>query len=222
MVEMAPTGVGSGMALSGGPAQMNTRGRWSAFVAPGLFAILLGASSPSLAASKPADCDAAERDKPTLDVRVLPSARFAMVTETIGWTRDAAGQEFDLTLRHGEETADLRDGVQLRVRLGGCETYTNSHVFSVPDGPLAPPDGAGWLLKAVDLLREVAHANLDWMVPLPALAYILATRGQDPGAGRDLEATGLDGDLEGDITRRVDITPEAGRTILTVSYSIHL
>lgn len=163
---------------------MNTSTRWKALVALGLFALVLGASSAA-AASKPADCVLAERDKPTLNAQWLPSARFRMITEPIGWERDGAGKQIELTLRHGEETAELADGIMLRVSLGGCESYTNSYAFWVPDGPDVS-DGAWWLARASALLREIAPANLDRMVPLPALADILAGRAKDPGAARDL------------------------------------
>ena len=89
-------------------------------------------------------------------------------------------------------------------------------------GPAAS-DGAWWLARASALIGEIAPANLDRMIPLAALAEVLAGRAKDPGAARDLASAGVEEDLEGGgASYRVEISQSAGKTVLTISYSVRL
>ena len=184
--------------------------------------IAVSAGCSFASAQQMAQCPAAARDKPTLDAGRLPSARFHMVSRVIGSERNEAGETQQLWLRHGQETAELESGIKLRVQLGGCESYSNAYEFVVPSVRPGLDDGGYWLLRASTLLKEIAPANLDGLVPLTAIARALERRAQDPVAARDVSRIGLAGDIKDrhEGSYRVDMEQGADGTTLTVSYSI--
>ena len=191
-----------------------------AIVLAGLF--VTGLTGQASAEQRPADCVAAVRDRPSLDAKRLPGLRFRMVTDVIGWYRDKSGEKIELTLRHGEEAAELKDGVALRVTQGGCETYGNRYEFSFSKPPPANADGAYWLRKTSELLLEIAPANMEpGAFPLQKLARTLARKAQDPKVARTLLKDGLEGQLKPGpyaSTYDVEVEQRAGKTVLTVGY----
>jgi hypothetical protein len=173
---------------------------------------------------KLADCIAAVRDKPTLDVKRLPGVRFRVAREFAGWENDQSGKQVQLVYPHGTETAVLSGGVRLRTDLGGCEDYSNQYVFEVP-GRSVSPESANWLLRASRLLAEIAPANVDEIVPLQALSLELAHKALDAKAVKDLDGGSFEGALEGDnpnASYLVEVEHRPDKTIIRVSYSVHL
>jgi hypothetical protein len=142
-----------------------------------------------------------------------------MVTDPIGWERDKSGKQIELTLRHGEEAAELKGGVALRIVQGGCETYSNQYEFTFSNPPPANADGAYWLRKASELLFEIAPANTDNLFPLQRLAKALARQAQDLKVTGSFLEKGLEGHLtKGPESYSVEAERGANRTVLRVSY----
>lgn len=197
----------------------------------GYFVVALWAAGCSATAAyaanlrKPADCVAAVRDKPTLNKKLLPSAHFGMVTEAFGSERDAKGRDIDLTLRHGVETAQLKNGVELRVNLGGCETYSNTYEFTLPGLAAKSADGAFWLRRASELLAEIAPANLDKVVPLNKLSAELARRSKQPKLVGTFPKDSIEdqfGSGEFAPTYTVELNQRGSAAVLVVGYGENL
>lgn len=136
-----------------------------------------------------ARCTAADRDKPTLNKSLIPSATFEMVEDQITPPR---GQPAPAWLRHGFEKAQLDPGIQLEVNLTGCDHHGNAYRFRIPKDETPTTETRYWLDKAIAMVERVEKANTDSMVDLGALKRTLQTRARDPNA-RPFRDGSLDG-----------------------------
>lgn len=189
-------------------------------LAPLVATLALLTAGPALAAEKFAeDCTAAERDRPTLEPGKLADTRFRMVVSDIGFERGPNGETVRLKLRHGEETATLSGGVMLLVSLGGCEDYSNTYEFQFPGDRTPLGDSRYWLTRASRLLAEIAPANREKFVRLPALGAVLARQAKTSRV--DL-TEGLEGGLDESHRYLVTLSRRGETTLLTVAYIVRL
>lgn len=198
--------------------------RAAGIIVVGLFLTFLSGQVSAATSQRPADCVAHARDKPTLDASRLSNVQFRMVNDVIGWERDGSGKQVELTLRHGEETAQLKNEVALRIEQGGCETYSNQYEFSF-SRPSQNADGSYWLRKASDLLLEVAPANVDEHFRLQDLAEVLSRQAKNQRVTRTFLKEGLEGKLESGLLGPeyvVEVERRSTKAVLKVTYSIPL
>ena len=134
-------------------------------------------------------CTAAERNAPTLNKTLIPSATFEMVEDQISPPR---GQPGPVWLKHGFEKAQLEPGVALEVNLTGCDHHGNAYRFRIPKDNTPTTETKYWLGKAIAMVERVEKANTDSMVDLGALKRTLQSRVRDPNA-RPFRQDSLDG-----------------------------
>lgn len=139
-------------------------------------------------------CISSDRLTPTLDPRVIPSARARPARLQVGEERDEQGRWVALYRDVIEETAQLPGGVGLTVKLGGCSDYSNSYFFSLPLEEAAQTGSRYWLKRASELISIIEPADLDPVVDMPALRNVLDRRARDPDV--DMRRGGFYGDVK--------------------------
>lgn len=139
-------------------------------------------------------CPAAERTEPTLDPRVLPTAKARPVRLQVGQERDEAGRTVALYLDAIEETAVLAGGIGLTVKLGACDEYSNGYYFKLPIEEAKNTGSRYWLRRASQLMALVEPANINPVVDIAALRQTLDRRAADPEV--DMRRGGFYGDVK--------------------------
>ena len=187
-------------------------------IAAVLASLLTTISAPSAKPYLMAECPAAVRNEPTLDVRLAPDATFKVEIRPVGWQ----GNE-RLYLLTGLETATLKSGARLKTVLGGCENYSNSYTFRIKDRtPLR--DGRYWFVTAAQLMSEVEAVSARPPVEFASLRRsLLAAAHRHPkhdfSAGEFLSREG--GQLL-QYSYRVQVRRSKTGTILTLDYWVPL
>ena len=177
-----------------------------------LAAVLAAALPAAGVPPRIAECSAAVRDQPTLD---LPGATFTVEPRPFVWPSDTY-------LLVGTETATLKSGARLQVTLAGCEAYSNSYQFKVEDRA-SLKDSGYWLEKAAQLMGEVEAISSDVPVDFTAVKRDLHSQAQ-MSPRHDFEAGPLrvreGGLLEPNYELSVQRSPTGA--IVTVDYWVPL
>lgn len=180
--------------------------------------ILLALSMSANAAEKEADC-VLEKREPSLNKNIIPGVSFRSEKEQIGTSK-----EEKLMWWIGIETARLQDNIQLETRLGGCENFTNTYLFTLPKMATPSSDKKFWHTKVADMLGLVIPANMDSAIDLRKAQEALKKAAKEPGRSDEIK-----GDLMFDIDFPTEgfgetffyrLIQKPNNTIIEVTYSV--
>jgi hypothetical protein len=180
--------------------------------------ILLALAMSANAAEREADC-VLEKRGPSLNKNIMPDVSFRSEKEQIG-----SSKEEKLMWWNGIETAQLQDNIQLETHLGGCESFTNTYLFTLPKMATPSSDKKFWHTKAADMLSLIIPANMDSAIDLRKAKEVLKKAAKEPERSDE---------IKGDMMFYIDFPTEGfgetffyrliqkpNNTIMEITYSV--